>query len=81
VFQLALPYVFLAYAIPRLRALEVALLLLLEPVLNPVWAWLVHGETPSGWALAGGAVILGATAARVVSARANRPGRGDHRTA
>jgi drug/metabolite transporter (DMT)-like permease len=81
VFQLALPYVFLAYAIPRLRALEVALLLLLEPVLNPVWAWLVHGETPSGWALAGGAVILGATAARVVSARASRPGRGDDRTA
>jgi drug/metabolite transporter (DMT)-like permease len=70
--QLALPYVFLAYAVPRLRALEVALFLLVEPVLNPVWAWLVHGETPSGWALTGGGVILGTTIVRALSARRSR---------
>jgi drug/metabolite transporter (DMT)-like permease len=67
-FQLALPYVFLTYAIPRLRALEVSLFLLVEPVLNPVWAWLVHGESPSGWALAGGAIILGASLLRALRA-------------
>ena len=43
---------------PKLIA---SLLLMLEPVLNPVWAWAIHGERPGAWALAGGAAILGAT--------------------
>jgi DME family drug/metabolite transporter len=61
VFQVALAYVFLNRGIGRVRALEASLLLMLEPVLNPVWAWLVHGERPGRWSLAGGAVILAAT--------------------
>ncbi|MDP3911486.1 MAG: DMT family transporter [Gemmatimonadales bacterium] len=65
VFQLGIPYVFMARAIPRLRALEVGLFLLIEPVLNPIWAWLAHGEVPGIGALTGGALILGATAVRV----------------
>lgn len=64
--QLGIPYVFMARAIPRLRALEVVLFLLIEPVLNPIWAWLVHGERPGPATLVGGALILGATAVRVV---------------
>ncbi len=68
--QLGVPYVFLVRAIPRLRALEVALFMLIEPVLNPVWAWLVHGERPGPAALVGGALILGATVVRsLVDAR------------
>ena len=39
---------------------------MVEPVLNPVWAWLVHGEQPSHWALLGGALIIGATSAQAV---------------
>jgi drug/metabolite transporter (DMT)-like permease len=66
VFQLGVPYLFLARAVPRVRALEVGLFLLIEPVLNPIWAWLVHGETPGGATIAGGALILGATAIRTV---------------
>jgi len=70
VFQLGVPYVFLVRAIPRVRALEVALFMLIEPVLNPVWAWLVHGERPGPAALIGGALILSATVVRsVVDAR------------
>jgi drug/metabolite transporter (DMT)-like permease len=64
VFQIALAYVFVTRAINRIPALEASLLLLIEPVLNPVWAWVVHGEMPGGWALLGGAVILGATTAK-----------------
>jgi DME family drug/metabolite transporter len=30
-------------------------------VLNPVWTFLLVGERPGPWALAGGAVVLGAT--------------------
>ena len=66
IFQLGIPYLFLASAVPRLRALEVALFLLIEPVLNPIWAWLVHGERPGPAALIGGALILGATAIRTI---------------
>jgi len=64
--QLGIPYLFLARAVPQVRALEVGLFLLIEPVLNPIWAWLVHGETPGPATLVGGAVILGATAGRMV---------------
>ena len=64
--QLGIPYMFLASAVPRVRALEVALFLLIEPVLNPIWAWLVHGERPGPATLVGGALILGATAVRTV---------------
>ncbi len=61
VFQLGVAYVFLSRAIPHVPALEASLVMLVEPVLNPIWAWLVHGETPAPVALAGGLVILGAT--------------------
>jgi drug/metabolite transporter (DMT)-like permease len=73
VVQIAVAYVFLTRALRRVGALEAALLLLVEPVLNPVWTWLVHGEEPGPWGLAGGAVILGATAAKtLVDARMAR---------
>lgn len=64
--QLGIPYLFLARAVPRVRALEVGLFLLIEPVLNPIWAWLVHGETPGPATFAAGVLILGATAIRMV---------------
>lgn len=62
--QIGLAYVCLTSAMRRLPALEVSLLLLLEPMLNPLWTWLVRGEHPGAWTIAGGAVILGATAIR-----------------
>jgi DME family drug/metabolite transporter len=49
-------------ALRRLPALEVSLLLLIEPVLNPLWAWLAHGEAPGFGARLGGLLILSATA-------------------
>jgi DME family drug/metabolite transporter len=61
VFQIALAYVFVTNAIQVIPALEASVILLLEPVLNPLWAWLMQRETPGGWALLGGAIILGAT--------------------
>lgn len=46
---------------PRyLTSAEVALLLLLESVLAPLLVWAVVGEEPGRWALAGGAVVIGA---------------------
>jgi drug/metabolite transporter, DME family len=69
VFQIALAYVLVTSAINHVPALEASLLLLIEPVLNPLWAWLIQGEVPGVWALLGGAIILGATTARSWSER------------
>lgn len=64
VFQIALAYVFLIRGLRQVPALQASLLLLLEPVLNPIWAWMVHGERPGSWSLAGGVLILVATLAK-----------------
>jgi len=61
VVQLGAGYAVLARAVPHLPALEVSLLLLLEPVLNPIWTWIVHRERPGNWTVVGGAIILVAT--------------------
>jgi drug/metabolite transporter (DMT)-like permease len=61
VIQIGLAYVLLTRGMSRVPAFEASILLLCEPVLNPVWSWLVHGEQPGAWALLGGAAILGAT--------------------
>jgi drug/metabolite transporter, DME family len=61
IFQIGVAYVFVTNAIQRIPALEASVILLLEPALNPLWAWVVQGETPGAWALLGGAIILSAT--------------------
>jgi DME family drug/metabolite transporter len=61
VFQIGVAYALLTRGIPQVPAFEVSLLLFLEPALNPLIAWLVHGEYPGPWALLGGCIILGAT--------------------
>jgi drug/metabolite transporter (DMT)-like permease len=60
--QMALPYWLLTIALRRLSPQEAGTLTLIEPVLNPIWAYLVSPatETPTLWTLAGGACILGA---------------------
>ena len=59
--QIGLAYLFLTKALRVVPALQAMILLLLEPALNPVWAWLWHGERPGAWSIAGGVLILSAT--------------------
>lgn len=59
VFQLGLGYYLLNRGANRVPAVEMSLLVLAEPVLNPVWAYLAVGEKPGKWAIAGGALIIG----------------------
>jgi drug/metabolite transporter (DMT)-like permease len=63
-FQVGLAYVFLAAGLRQVEALDAALLMIVEPVLNSLWAWAIHGESPGPWSLGGAAVILAATAGR-----------------
>lgn len=75
VFQVGLAYALFTRGVRGVRAFDATLLTLIEPVLNPVWTWLVHGETPGSFAIAGGAVILGTSVARAwwVASRATSP--------
>jgi drug/metabolite transporter (DMT)-like permease len=63
--QVALAYVLLTGAVGRLPTLHISLLLLIEPVLNPLWTWIVWGENPGAATLAGGALIITAAGMQV----------------
>jgi len=57
-FQVGLGYFCLTRSIRHVPAVDAATLLLVEPVVNPIWAWLIHGEVPSGTAIIGGVIIM-----------------------
>jgi len=46
-----------------LSATELGLLALLEPILGPIWVWVLMGENPGPQALTGGALVLSAVLA------------------
>jgi drug/metabolite transporter (DMT)-like permease len=77
VVQVGVGYTLFMRGIERgVRSLDAGLVGYVEPLSNPVWVYLFIGERPSGWAVAGGAVIIAAVAARTVAlARAPPPGR------
>jgi DME family drug/metabolite transporter len=58
VFQIGLAYVLMTRGIRGTTAIEASLLMLLEPVLNTAWAWLILSERPGPWSLAGCATIF-----------------------
>jgi len=68
IFQIGLAYYLVARAVRTVSALDVSLLLLVEPVLNPIWVWLLHGEVPGPLAIVGGALVLVATSWRTLTA-------------
>lgn len=57
VVQIGLAYVCLVRGVREARAVDVALLLVLEPVASTLLAWVVHHEVPGTWALAGSGLI------------------------
>jgi drug/metabolite transporter (DMT)-like permease len=52
--QIALAYWCLAKGLRHVPAFEAAAIVLVEPALNPVWTWMVLGETPGAWRLSEG---------------------------
>lgn len=70
--QIGCAYMFLAHGMRLVSAFSAALLLLIEPVLTPLWVWLLLNEAPGMVPLLGGVVIIGATAIHVFSWSASR---------
>lgn len=61
VVQIGIAYTLFTLGMSRgIRSLDAGIVGYIEPVLNPVWVFLVIGERPSKWALIGGAIIVGA---------------------
>jgi drug/metabolite transporter (DMT)-like permease len=59
VVQIGVAYTLFTAAMARgVRSLDAGIIGYVEPVLNPVWVFLVIGERPSKWALVGGAIII-----------------------
>jgi len=66
VVQLGVAYLVYTKAIKHVTALEAVLIPVIEPILNPIWVMLVLGEKPSGLALVGGAIVIGAVTWRAM---------------
>ncbi len=58
VLQLGLPSILYSLAIKHVTALEAVLIQVVEPILNPLWVFLMMGEAPGPWAFLGGFVVL-----------------------
>jgi drug/metabolite transporter (DMT)-like permease len=57
--QIGIAYVLFTLAMARgARSLDAGIIGYVEPVLNPVWVFLLLGERPSNWAIVGGAIII-----------------------
>jgi drug/metabolite transporter (DMT)-like permease len=64
VVQLGIPYWLFSKGLEQISVQEASLIVLIEPVLNPLWVALIVGELPSGATLIGGLCIVGSLAFR-----------------
>ncbi|HTR84898.1 MAG TPA: DMT family transporter [Reyranella sp.] len=63
--QLAAGFLLYMAALKRIPAARAALVGLLEPVLGPIWVWVIYAERPDDLTLLGGAIVIGSAAANV----------------
>lgn len=68
--QLGLPYALFSRGVQRVAVHEASLIVLIEPILNPLWVALAVGELPSLSTVAGGVLILAGLAVRYGFGRA-----------
>jgi drug/metabolite transporter (DMT)-like permease len=74
VVQIGVAYTLFTVAMARgVRSLDAGIVGYIEPVLNPIWVFLVLRERPTKWALVGGAIIVVAVVVHtLVEARRGR---------
>lgn len=72
VVQLGIPYFLFSKGLETIPIQEASLIVLVEPVLNPVWVALMVGEFPSASTILGGGFILGGLGLRYLWLLAGR---------
>ncbi len=61
IFQIGLAYFLFTKGVANgVKSLDASIIGFIEPLLNPVWVFLLLGERPSSWAIIGGIVIMSA---------------------
>lgn len=65
-FQLGLAYLLYVKAIKTVTALEAILIPVIEPILNPLWSFIIIGEVPGLMPVIGGLIIILAVTLRYV---------------
>ncbi len=68
VVQLGIPYILFSRAIKHATALEAILIPIIEPLLNPLWVFLIMVKRLEMFALAGGVIVMAAVTNRCVMA-------------
>ena len=71
--QLGLGYLCFQQGLKSLRALTASLLTLIEPVLNPVWVFLLVSEVPGMNTVYGGMFVLAAITVTLLASRGRQP--------
>jgi drug/metabolite transporter (DMT)-like permease len=66
IFQLGIAYILFSEAVLHVTALEAILIPVIEPLLSPIWVFLMIGEQPSFFAIIGGIIVLAAVVFRSV---------------
>ena len=66
IFQLGIPYILYSKAVKHVSALDAVLIPVLEPILNPLWVFLLLGESIGMWPMIGGAIIIVAITTRSI---------------
>jgi len=75
VVQFGIPYYLYTLGMSRVPAYSAALLIMIEPVLVPIWAYLAVGETVPATTIVGGSIILFALVMFVMMSRSSLPKR------
>jgi len=71
--QIGFAYLLFTLAMARgVRSLDAGIIGYIEPVLNPIWVFLVIGERPSSWAILGGAIIITSVVAHMLLSAKSR---------
>lgn len=72
--QMGLPYLLFAVGLRKISPQEAGILTLIEPVLNPLWTFLVVDEVPSVYTVVGGTILIGMLFVRYLPKRRRAEG-------
>jgi len=63
IFQIGISYILFTTGMAAgVRSMDASIIGFIEPLFNPVWVFVFFGESPSRWAVLGGAIIIAAIA-------------------
>jgi len=57
--QISLAFVIFTVGVQRISVAQASVLILIEPICNPIWVYLIIAEVPSAYGFAGYGMILG----------------------